>query len=79
MIFVSAFGAGEAAIAAATAAPSRVPAMPMSASPARKAPERFSLFVRGDAGYVHEDLPSLPGRAAGTFEQFATGHAQAFL
>ena len=38
----------------------------------------LSLFAQGDADYVTDDVPSLLGRAACTFEQFATDYAEAF-
>jgi hypothetical protein len=38
----------------------------------------LSLFAQGDADYVTDDVPSLLGRAARTFEQFATDYAEAF-
>jgi uncharacterized protein YbjT (DUF2867 family) len=38
----------------------------------------LSLFAEGDADYVTDDVPTLLGRPARTFEQFATEHAAAF-
>jgi uncharacterized protein YbjT (DUF2867 family) len=38
----------------------------------------LSLFAHGDADYVTDDVPSLLGRAARTFEQFVTDYAEAF-
>jgi uncharacterized protein YbjT (DUF2867 family) len=40
--------------------------------------QALSLFAQGDADYVTGDVPSLLGRAARTFEQFATDYARAF-
>jgi uncharacterized protein YbjT (DUF2867 family) len=36
------------------------------------------LFAEGDADYVTDDVPSLLGRPARTFEQFAADHAELF-
>jgi hypothetical protein len=36
------------------------------------------LFAEGDADYVSDDVPSILGRPARSFEQFATGCAAAF-
>jgi uncharacterized protein YbjT (DUF2867 family) len=38
----------------------------------------LGLFAEGDADYVTDDVPSLLGRSARTFEQFATDFAAAF-
>jgi hypothetical protein len=38
----------------------------------------LGLFAEGDADYVTDDVPSLLGRPARTFEQFATDFAAAF-
>jgi uncharacterized protein YbjT (DUF2867 family) len=38
----------------------------------------LGLFAHGDADYLTEDVASLLGRPARTFEQFATDHAEAF-
>ncbi|MGI8451727.1 MAG: hypothetical protein ACR2MP_31980 [Streptosporangiaceae bacterium] len=38
----------------------------------------LSLFAAGDADYVTDDVPSLLGRPARTFEQFAADYAEAF-
>ena len=38
----------------------------------------LSLFAQGDADYITDDVPSLLGRPARTFEQFATDYASAF-
>jgi hypothetical protein len=35
-------------------------------------------FADGDSGYVADDVPSILGRPARTFEQFATDYAAAF-
>ncbi|HEY5358012.1 MAG TPA: NmrA family NAD(P)-binding protein [Streptosporangiaceae bacterium] len=40
--------------------------------------QALSLFAQGDADYVTDDVPSLLGRPAGTFGQFATDYAEAF-
>lgn len=37
-----------------------------------------ALLAQGDSGYVTDYVPSLAGRPARTFEQFATDYAQAF-
>jgi uncharacterized protein YbjT (DUF2867 family) len=36
------------------------------------------LFAQGDADYITDDVPSLLGRPARTFEQFVTDYAEAF-
>ena len=38
----------------------------------------LSLFAEGDADYVTVDVPSILGRPARSFEQFATDYAAAF-
>jgi uncharacterized protein YbjT (DUF2867 family) len=38
----------------------------------------LGLFAEGDADYVTDDIPTLLGRPARTFEQFVTDHATAF-
>ncbi len=38
----------------------------------------LSLFAEGDADYITNDVTSLLGRPARTFEQFATDYAAAF-
>jgi len=38
----------------------------------------LGLFAHGDADYLTEDVPSLLGRPARAFEQFAADHAAAF-
>jgi uncharacterized protein YbjT (DUF2867 family) len=38
----------------------------------------LSLFAQGDAAYITDDVPSLLGQPARTFEQFATDYASAF-
>lgn len=38
----------------------------------------LSLFAQGDATYITNDVPSLLGQAARTFEQFATNYTSAF-
>ncbi len=38
----------------------------------------LGLFAQGDADYVTEDVPTLLGRPARSFRQFAADHAQAF-
>ena len=40
--------------------------------------QAFSLTADGDAEWVTEDVPSLLGRPARSFEQFATDYAAAF-
>jgi uncharacterized protein YbjT (DUF2867 family) len=40
--------------------------------------QALSLFARGDSDWIADDVPSLLGRPARTFEQFATDHAAAF-
>ena len=40
--------------------------------------QAVALFAEGDADYVTDDVPSILGRPARTFEQFATDYAQAF-
>jgi len=40
--------------------------------------QAFSMIADGDAEWVTEDVPSLAGRPARSFEQFATGYAAAF-
>jgi uncharacterized protein YbjT (DUF2867 family) len=40
--------------------------------------QAFSLTADGDAEWVTEDVPSLLGRPAGSFEQFAADYAAAF-
>jgi hypothetical protein len=36
------------------------------------------LFAQGDSDWITDDVPSLLGRPARTFEQFATDYAVAF-
>jgi len=40
--------------------------------------QALSLFAQGDSDWITEDVPTLLGRPARTFEQFATDHAAAF-
>lgn len=40
--------------------------------------QAVALFADGDSDYVTDDVPSLLGRPARTFEQFATDYAPAF-
>jgi uncharacterized protein YbjT (DUF2867 family) len=40
--------------------------------------QAVALFAQGDSDYVTDDVPSLLGRPARTFEQFATDHAEVF-
>jgi hypothetical protein len=40
--------------------------------------QAFSLVADGDAEWVTEDVPSLLGRPARSFEQFANDYATAF-
>jgi uncharacterized protein YbjT (DUF2867 family) len=40
--------------------------------------QAVALFAEGDSEYVTDDVPSILGRPARTFEQFATDHAAAF-
>ena len=40
--------------------------------------QAVALFAEGDSDYVTNDVPSILGRPARTFEQFATDHATAF-
>ena len=40
--------------------------------------QAFSLTAEGDAEWTTKDVPSLLGRPARTFEQFAADHATAF-
>jgi uncharacterized protein YbjT (DUF2867 family) len=40
--------------------------------------QAFSMIADGDAEWVTEDVPSLAGRPARSFEQFATDYAAAF-
>ena len=40
--------------------------------------QAFSLTADGDAQWVTQDVPSLLGRPARSFEQFAADHATAF-
>ncbi len=40
--------------------------------------QAFSMIADGDAGWLSEDVPSLLGRPARSFEQFATDYAAAF-
>jgi hypothetical protein len=40
--------------------------------------QAFGLTAGGDAGWVTQDIPSLLGRPARTFEQFAADYAAAF-
>src|SRR5450755_3937428 len=40
--------------------------------------QAFSMIADGDAEWVTEDVPSLLGRPARSFEQFAAGYASAF-
>ncbi len=40
--------------------------------------QAVGLFAEGDCDYVTNDVPSILGRPARSFEQFATDHAAAF-
>ena len=40
--------------------------------------QAFSLTADGDAAWLTEDVPSLLGRPARSFEQFAADYATAF-
>lgn len=40
--------------------------------------QAFSMIAEGDAAWITDDVASLLGRPARTFEQFATDHAAAF-
>ena len=40
--------------------------------------QAVALFAEGDSDYVTDDVPSILGRPARTFEQFATDYARAF-
>ncbi len=40
--------------------------------------QAFSMIADGDAEWVTEDVPSLLGRPARSFEQFAADYASAF-
>jgi len=40
--------------------------------------QAFSLTADGDAAWITDDVPSLLGRPARSFEQFAAGYATAF-
>jgi hypothetical protein len=40
--------------------------------------QAFSLTADGDAEWVTQDIPSLLGRPARSFEQFTTDYAAAF-
>ena len=40
--------------------------------------QAVTLFAQGDSDWVTDDVPSILGRPARTFEQFATDHAAAF-
>jgi uncharacterized protein YbjT (DUF2867 family) len=40
--------------------------------------QALSLFAQGDSDWITDDVPSLLGRPARTFEQFVTDHAAAF-
>jgi uncharacterized protein YbjT (DUF2867 family) len=40
--------------------------------------QALSLFAQGDSDWITDDVPSLLGRPARTFEKFATDHAGAF-
>jgi uncharacterized protein YbjT (DUF2867 family) len=40
--------------------------------------QALTLFAQGDSDWITDDVPSLMGRPARTFEQFATDHAAAF-
>jgi uncharacterized protein YbjT (DUF2867 family) len=40
--------------------------------------QALSLFAEGDSDWITDDVPSILGRPARTFEQFATDHAAAF-
>ena len=40
--------------------------------------QALRLFAQGDSDWVTDDVPTLLGRPARTFEQFATDHAAAF-
>ncbi len=40
--------------------------------------QAFSMIADGDAGWLSEDVPSLLGRPARSFEEFATDYAAAF-
>lgn len=40
--------------------------------------QALGLFAQGDSDWTTDDVPSLLGRPARTFERFATDHAVAF-
>jgi uncharacterized protein YbjT (DUF2867 family) len=40
--------------------------------------QALTLFAQGDSDWVTDDVPSILGRPASTFEQFVTDHAAAF-
>jgi uncharacterized protein YbjT (DUF2867 family) len=40
--------------------------------------QAVTLFAEGDSDWVSDDVPSILGRPAGTFEQFVTDNASAF-
>ena len=40
--------------------------------------QALTLSERGDADWVTDDVPSITGRPAGTFELFVLDHAKAF-
>ena len=40
--------------------------------------QALSLFAQGDSDWITDDVPSLTGRPARTFEQFATDHSAAW-
>jgi len=40
--------------------------------------QAVTLFAQGDSDWVTDDVPSILGRPARTFEQFVTDHAAAF-
>jgi len=40
--------------------------------------QAVTLFAQGDSDWINDDVPSILGRPARTFEQFVTDHAAAF-
>jgi len=40
--------------------------------------QAFALLAQGDSDWVTDDVPTILGRPARSFEQFATDHAEAF-
>jgi threonine dehydrogenase-like Zn-dependent dehydrogenase len=69
-------GAGPVGLMAATLLDAADPGLPGSLAAMNA--QAVALFAQGDSGYVTDDVPSLLGRPARTFEQFATDYAQAF-